>query len=216
MATNLVSFPAPNRDYILKSGPKKHSLRGHVETVVFDEDYIRRLAAGDPLVERHFCAYFGELVLIKLRGRVRSRELIEDIRQDTFFRVLKNIRANGVDHPERLGAYVLAVCNNVMLEFFRSESRFSEMDEESQMVRDGRPGADETFVTAERKQQVLKILDELPEKDGELLRMVFIDEADKDGVCRRFGVDRAYLRVLLHRARGRFKELYSRSYAATV
>ena len=58
------------------------------------------------------------------------------------------------------------------------------------MVLDGRPGADETFVTAERKQQVLRVLKELPEKDGELLRLIFLDEADKDGVCRRFGVDR--------------------------
>ena len=211
MATNLAEFPAPRRDYILRNNP----VRGRNDTVVFDEEYVRRLAAGDPLVERHFCAYFGELILIKLRGRVRSRELIEDIRQDTFLRVLKNIRANGIEHPERLGGYVLAVCNNVMLEFFRSESRFSEMNEESPVVLDTRPGADETFVTAERKQHVLKILKELPEKDAELLRLIFLEEADKDGVCRRFGVDRDYLRVLLHRARGRFKELYSRSYAAT-
>ncbi|MDQ2946348.1 MAG: sigma-70 family RNA polymerase sigma factor [Acidobacteriota bacterium] len=211
MATNLAEFPAPRRDYILRNNP----VRGRNDTVVFDEEYVRRLAAGDPLIERHFCAYFGELILIKLRGRVRSRELIEDIRQDTFLRVLKNIRANGIEHPERLGGYVLAVCNNVMLEFFRSESRFSEMNEESTVVLESRPGADETFVTAERKQHVLKILKELPEKDAELLRLIFLEEADKDGVCRRFGVDRDYLRVLLHRARGRFKELYSRSYAAT-
>lgn len=211
MATNLAEFPAPRRDYILRNNP----LRGRDDTVVFDEDYVRRLAAGDPLAERHFCAYFGELVLIKLRGRVRSRELIEDIRQETFLRVLRNIRANGIEHPERLGAYVLAVCNNVMLEFFRSESRFSEMNEESSVVLDPKPAADETFVTAERKQHVLRVLKELPEKDGELLRLVFLEEADKDGVCRRFGVDRDYLRVLLHRARGRFKELYSKSYAAT-
>ena len=211
MATNLAEFPAPRRDYILRNNP----VRGRNDTVVFDEEYVRRLAAGDTLVEHHFCAYFGELILIKLRGRVRSRELIEDIRQDTFLRVLNNIRANGIEHPERLGGYVLAVCNNVMLEFFRSESRFSEMNEESTVVLDTRPGADETFVTAERKQHVLKILKELPDKDAELLRLIFLEEADKDGVCRRFGVDRDYLRVLLHRARGRFKELYSRSYAAT-
>src|SRR5438105_12319587 len=91
---------------------KSNSSRGWMQSVSFDGDYVRRLADGDPHVEEHFCAYFGELLYIKLRGRVRSTQLIEDVRQETFFRVLRNLRAKGIDHPERLGAYVLAVCHN--------------------------------------------------------------------------------------------------------
>jgi RNA polymerase sigma-70 factor, ECF subfamily len=193
---------------------KNDSSRGQMQSVSFDGDYVRRLADGDPYIEGHFCAYFGELLYIKLRGRVRSPQLIEDVRQETFFRVLRNLRSKGIDHPERLGAYVLAVCHNVLLEAFRAEGRFTEMDEESSVILDHRAGADETFVTAERKAQVLAVLRELPEKDGELLRLVFLEEQDKDQVCRRLGVDRNYLRVLLHRARLRFKALYSKSYAA--
>jgi RNA polymerase sigma-70 factor (ECF subfamily) len=41
-----------------------------------------------------------------------------------------------------------------------------------------------------------------------LLREIFLDERDKDEVCRDFGVDRDYLRVLLHRAKQSFKLLY--------
>jgi RNA polymerase sigma-70 factor, ECF subfamily len=207
--TNLAELPR-SRLAILKS----NSQRGPMQTVSFDAEYVRRLAGSDPNIEQHFCAYFGELLHLKLRGRVRSPQLIEDVRQETFLRVLRNLRTKGIDHPERLGAYVLAVCNNVLLEAFRSEGRFTEMDEESSVVLDPRAGADETFVTAERKQQVLAVLRELPEKDGELLRLVFLEEQDKDQVCRRLGVDRNYLRVLLHRARLRFKELYSKTYAA--
>lgn len=185
-----------------------------MQNIPFDEEYVRRLAGGDPYVENHFCAYFGELLYIKLRVRVRSPQLIEDVRQETLFRVLRNLRSKGIDHPERLGAYVLAVCNNVVLEAFRAEGRFMGMDEESSVVLDQRAGADETLVTAERKAHVLAVLQELPEKDRELLRLVFLEEEDKDQVCRRLGVDRNYLRVLLHRARLRFKELYSKTYAA--
>lgn len=210
MPTNLAELPRPRLAYILKSNP----VRARMETVSFDQDYVRRLAARDPVVEQHFCTYFGDLLLIKLRSRVRSPQLAEDIRQDTFLRVLKNIRTHGIDHPERLGAYVFAVCNNVMLEKFRTEGRFAEMNEESSVVLDPRAGADETFVTGERREHVLAVLRELPEKDSELLRLVFLEEADKDEICRRFEVDRGYLRVLLHRARLRFKELYSKTYAA--
>lgn len=45
-------------------------------------------------------------------------------------------------------------------------------------------------------------------RDSSLLKAVFIDERDRDEVCREFGVDRDYLRVLLHRAKQEFKAEY--------
>jgi len=40
------------------------------------------------------------------------------------------------------------------------------------------------------------------------LREVFLEERDKDAICQDFGVDRDYLRVLLHRAKQAFKAVY--------
>jgi hypothetical protein len=57
----------------------------------------------------------------------------------------------------------------------------------------------------ERKAMMRRLLKELPEKDGRLLQRVFIDEEDIDTVCREFHVDRGYLRMLLFRARQRFR-----------
>jgi RNA polymerase sigma-70 factor (ECF subfamily) len=58
------------------------------------------------------------------------------------------------------------------------------------------------------EEKVREILDEMPERDRRILREVFLEERDKDEVCRDFGVDRDYLRVLLHRAKQSFKSLY--------
>jgi RNA polymerase sigma-70 factor (ECF subfamily) len=41
-----------------------------------------------------------------------------------------------------------------------------------------------------------------------LLKAIFLDERDRDEVCQEFGVDRDYLRVLLHRAKQEFKTEY--------
>ncbi len=51
------------------------------------------------------------------------------------------------------------------------------------------------------KHHVRKVLEGLPEKDRRLLHALFIEDRDKDEVCREFKVDRNYLRVLLHRAK---------------
>jgi RNA polymerase sigma-70 factor (ECF subfamily) len=51
------------------------------------------------------------------------------------------------------------------------------------------------------------VIDELTPKDAAILKAIFLDERDKDSVCEQFGVGRGYLRVLLHRAKNRFRQL---------
>jgi RNA polymerase sigma-70 factor (ECF subfamily) len=46
------------------------------------------------------------------------------------------------------------------------------------------------------------------------LQAVFLEERDKDEVCTELGVDRDYLRVLLHRAKGSFRTIYSKRVGA--
>jgi RNA polymerase sigma-70 factor (ECF subfamily) len=48
----------------------------------------------------------------------------------------------------------------------------------------------------------------MPPRDRDLLKAVFLDEKERDEVCREFGVDREYLRVLLFRAKQEFKTEY--------
>ena len=92
-----------------------------VEFYSFDDSYLQRLREHDFQTEQHFVAYFSKLILIKLRSRVRSSSAIDDIRQETFVRVLKVVRAEGgVRNAERLGGFVNSVCNNVLQEFYRS------------------------------------------------------------------------------------------------
>jgi hypothetical protein len=101
-----------------------------LERKVFDQDYVNRLTEGDPETEAHFTSYFGALLLIKLRGRLRSPQRVEDARQETFLRVLNVLRKKGgIQHPERLGAFVNSVCENVLSESFRADNRFQQVPE---------------------------------------------------------------------------------------
>ncbi|MFY9950126.1 MAG: hypothetical protein WAK27_15615, partial [Candidatus Sulfotelmatobacter sp.] len=63
------------------------------------------------------------------------------------------------------------------------------------------------------QRNVREILDQLQEKDRRLIKEIFLDERDKDDVCRDLGVDREYLRVLLHRAKKSFKSIYLKKIA---
>jgi|SRR5579862_4302476 RNA polymerase sigma-70 factor (ECF subfamily) len=185
---------------------------GRVELFVFDEAYFVRLRDRDPLTESHFVAYFSELLQIKLRARFIPAPTIDDIKQETFVRVLKALRSEpGIREPERLGAFVNSVCNNVLMEFYRSSSRTEQTDENTPDPPDRAIDLEGFLVTQQTCEQVRRILGQLPAKDKRLLRALFLEDKDKDEICREFGVDREYFRVLLHRAKQSFREMYRKS-----
>ena len=177
-----------------------------MELYPFDEQYVQRLQAGVPETQHHFVAYFRELIFIKGRSRSLPRDFMEDICQETFLRVLSSLRRGDVLHPERLGAFVNSVCNNVMLEQYRSSNRAENMDADFD-VPDKSIDLDRALVSQQAQRQVEEILARMKERDRRLLRAVFLEELDKDQVCKQYGVDRTYLRVLLHRAKQQFRSL---------
>ncbi len=177
----------------------------------FDEAYVEKLQSGDGETEAHFVKYFSELIQLKLRSRLNSKEAIEDVRQETFMRVLSILRTKGgLKQPDRLGAFVNSVCNHVLLEHYRSKGKTeSVLDSETQdTFVSAAPSALSLLQTKDAEQVVGRILDDLTERDRQLLQWVLLEERDKDEVCAEFGITREYLRVLLHRAKQSFKKFY--------
>ena len=169
---------------------------------------MKRLSDGDPATESHFLNYFSGLLAIKLRRRLNSSQDVDDLSQEVFLRVLRTLRiGDGMQRPERLGAYVVAVCNHVLLEHFRDQARTSQWDPDAPEPRHGAASAEQELISAETRLNVRGLLEELSAKDRAVLQAVFLEEQDKAAVCREYGITRDYLRVLLHRAKNRFRQL---------
>lgn len=176
----------------------------------FDAAYIENLRAGDPRTQEHFVGYFTELLHLKLRSRLQSPQAIEDVRQETFARVLAGLDKPGsLRQPESLGAFVNTVCNNVLFEHYRASNRNQPLDVDGAAELPA-TGADALTIASsgQTRIKVRQILLGLPTRDRSLLQAVFLEERDRDEICKQFGVDREYLRVLLHRAKQDFKVEY--------
>ena len=182
-----------------------------LEFFAFDSSYVEKLRSGDAHIEGHFVTYFSELIRLKLRSRLNSKEAIEDVRQETFLRVLALVRAEeGLRQPDRLGPFVNSVCNHVLLEHYRSQKKTTDsLDDETESTIPARePSALSLLEAKDTERIVRQILSELTDRDRRLLQAVLLDERDKDEVCKEFGISREYLRVLLHRAKQSFKTVY--------
>ena len=182
-----------------------------LEFFAFDASYVEKLQAGDAHTEGHFVNYFNELIRLKLRSRLNSKEAIEDVRQETFMRVLTLLREEGgLRQPDRLGPFVNSVCNHVLFEHYRSQKRTeATIDDEVEATIAGRePSALSLLEAKDTERVVRQILNQLPERDRRLLQLL-LEERNKDEVCAEFGITREYLRVLLHRAKQSFKSCYT-------
>jgi RNA polymerase sigma-70 factor, ECF subfamily len=177
-----------------------------LELFAFDEAYVSRLREGDPSTETHFVAYFSELIQIKLRARYLAPEVVDDLKQETFARVIRSLRSDGgLRQADRLGPFVNSVCNNVLLEYYRSNSKNVPFESNHLEIPDKVLNLESLAISAETQRAVRKVLSQLPERDQSILRAVFLEEMNKDEACQKFGVSRPYLRVLLHRAKDKFR-----------
>jgi RNA polymerase sigma-70 factor (ECF subfamily) len=176
------------------------------ERPLFDQDYLNRLRGGDQETERHFAHYFGERLVKKVRCRFHSCQLAEDARQETLLRVLHFIRTKGrIQYPQRLGAFVNGVCENVVSEFFRASRRHPQAPEHVPEPFEQAASAELDLLLKERKAIIHAVLNKLSQTDQIILRKAFLEECDYDQICRELGMGRNNLRVRIHRALVRFR-----------
>ena len=172
----------------------------------FDKLYVDRLRDGDASTEQHFASYFGQILDMMLRARYLSPERVDDVRQETLARVITALRREGgIRQPERFGAFVNSVCKNVLREQLRDWQRIRPIEQGQLEPPDKVVDLERALISKETKDKVREILAEMRQRDRDLLRAIFLEEKEKDEICREFGVDREYLRVLLHRAKERFR-----------
>ena len=175
----------------------------------FDKEYVHRLRDGEPETEAHFVSYFGQILGIMLRARRLPPERVDDVRQEALTRVIAILRRDGgVREPDRFGAFVSSICKNVLRESVRDWAKNQSLQENQLDVPDKIVDLERSLISKETKKKVREILNEMNPRDRDLLRAIFLEEKDKDEICSQMGADREYLRVLLYRAKERFRSSF--------
>jgi RNA polymerase sigma-70 factor (ECF subfamily) len=169
---------------------------------VFNSEYVDALRQGDPETEAHFVDHFTPILLRTLNRKLRSADKARDIRQETFLRVLVALRSGRpIRKPERFEVFVMGVCNNVLRESYRKERWSVPLSSLEVEPIDDVPSADSLVQAKETQGQLDRAFSQLHINQQGILRAMLLDEQNKDEVCRKLGVSRSHLRVLLCRAK---------------
>ena len=178
-----------------------------MSSVAFGHEYVAALRQGNPAVESHFVEYFSPILQRLLRRKLRSVDQAKDVCQETFLRVFSALRTGyTVRNTERFDVFVIGVCNNILRETYREQRRSVDLAALPQEPIADFPSAYALVLAQQTGRQVRGVLSRLEEAEQGILEAVLMEEQNKDEICDRFGVSRSYLRVLLHRAKKRFRD----------
>jgi len=131
---------------------------------------------------------------------------VDDIVQETLTRFVRAGQQSQIRNTaEEFGAFVNGVCRNVILEYRRKARREPLADPEIPIKDTGvRPDAE----VYEMRQAIDQGLAELADRDRRILRGLYLDGKEKEDICREWGMTDAQFRVVLFRAKERFRRAY--------
>jgi RNA polymerase sigma-70 factor (ECF subfamily) len=156
----------------------------------------------------------NEAAIERLRLKLRYKVLyhvghncadVDDLVQESLVRFLRAEQRQMIRNTEELGAFLNGVCRNVILEYRRRIKREPAIDPDTPIPDLGvRPDAE----VLEMRDAIDSGLAELAERDRMILRCLYLEGRDKEDICKEWGMTDAQFRVVLFRAKERFRRVY--------
>jgi RNA polymerase sigma-70 factor (ECF subfamily) len=130
---------------------------------------------------------------------------VDDLVQESLARFIKAQQNQKIRNTEEFGAFLNGVCRNVILEYRRKMKREPGLDLDTPIPDTAiRPEAE----ILEMRDAIDHGLAELADRDRTILRALYLDGREKDEICLEWNMTDAQFRVVLFRAKERFRRAY--------
>jgi RNA polymerase sigma-70 factor (ECF subfamily) len=160
-------------------------------------------------VERLIASQYNGLRLL-IQRRTGDPEIAADILNQAAGTAWEKWQAGHVQHPEAIGGYIFQVAMNLLRNRRRSigERADKRVDSEVLGILPAQTDSADRWVEKKIAVRVKHMVQELSSpRDREILVRFYLQEEDKDTICRDLALDADQFDKVLHRARGRLKEL---------
>jgi RNA polymerase sigma-70 factor (ECF subfamily) len=180
-------------------------MAGHDEAQTAGEiDLIERIRSGDRTAEEALYQRYAARVYYLALKRSGSASDAEDVRSETFVRVLAAIRVGQLRHPGAFASFCFRTLDNVASEMARQSQRTSGLACEPAAP------AEREFLDEDVKNAIRRSIERLKPREREFLKMFYYEELPRDEIARRSGIPEDRVRLLKSRALKSFREYYLR------
>lgn len=155
-----------------------------------DRTLITKYISGDEkafevLLLRHKDRIFRTIMM-----KVRDEALANDIFQDAFIKVVKTLKAGNYNEEGKFLPWAMRIAQNLVIDHFRKTNKVKLISESSSLKDDYNvfhtlklddPNIQERIGRDELEQQVVELIDHLPESQSEILKLrIYNDMSFKD------------------------------------
>lgn len=183
----------------MRSGPKNLS----------DGELATSVSAGDVMAEGAVYEKYSERVFFLALSERFSRDDAEDIRAETFLRVLQALREGKLRKPDSLPSYIVGIALNVMREHKRQRAGTDSLTDREYEI----PGGDSpeaAFLDKEVSRAIEEMATQLKPRERQFLRMFYYEELPKEEIARTLGIKEERLRLIKSRALKSFRGIYEK------
>jgi len=171
----------------------------------FDAGFLSRLKQRDPDTCAFLVSSLTPALEARLRYQLRDHGAIEDIRNETFYRVFCLVDSGRVRQPEQFGWFVRGVCDCVAQEARRKIRTTEPLPDAGMEPPDRQPPLDQLLVDQERRAQVWHAVMKMSEADRRLIVEMHFEERDRREMARDRDISVTGLNVRLCRALKRLR-----------
>ena len=141
--------------------------------------------------------------------RVRDPELAADILQDAAVTTLEKLRSGEIAHPENVGGFLYRVALNHLRNHRRKDrSALSSADALDELPASENDADWENVRGRQWATAARRMLEEMPvARDREVLVRFYLDDEDREKICRELRLSEEHFNRVIFRARNRFREL---------
>jgi len=173
-------------------------------------DLVQR---GDRLGLEELYGMFGRGIRYYLCRHLGPKDL-DDRMHDTFLIVVQAIRREELREPGRLLGFIRTIVRRQVATQIEREinERRDSQDAEARKSRieDFRVSPEERMLREDRRRFVCLLMEELDDRDREVLRRFYLDEQPQDQICREMKLTSTQYRLIKSRAKARLEEMGKR------
>ncbi|MFT7557995.1 MAG: RNA polymerase sigma factor (sigma-70 family) [Planctomycetota bacterium] len=137
--------------------------------------------------------------------RVRHTESVEDMVQDVFMGLFRNLENVQVDYAGTLRSYLFKSAKNRLIDYFRSAGKQQDVDDETIKVILDQKGGVSHMQQYEIRDVIYHVLHLLPETQRDVLVLRYLNDHSTEDVARMLGQTRDNVRQVQSRALKKLK-----------
>ncbi|HOU98715.1 MAG TPA: RNA polymerase sigma factor [Bacteroidales bacterium] len=142
-----------------------------------DYELVQAYISGNEAAVETIINRYKRKVYTYIYYRIRNKEIVADLFQDTFIKVFKSIKENKYAEDGKFGAWLMRIAHNLVIDYIRKDNRLKTVAVDSydydvlnnKKLSEGT--TEQAMIKNEIDHDIRKLLDYLPENQREVIIM---------------------------------------------